>query len=98
MTTASVMRGNFFARRIRSIPTLELQLLDELLVEITHRVELELLPVQHVAEFLQRPLEVRDLEFNRVESLATHVVTHAVSRAVCRRSCMISPAAATSSS
>ena len=47
-----------------------LQLLVQLPVPVAQRVELALLPVDDVAQLLQRALEVRHLEFERVDALA----------------------------
>lgn len=46
-----------------------LHLLDELLVAVAQRIQLALLPIEYVAQFLQRTLEVGDLEFERVDPI-----------------------------
>jgi hypothetical protein len=47
-----------------------LYLFDQLLVAVAQRIQLALLAVKHVAQFLQCTLEVRYLEFERLQSLA----------------------------
>src|SRR5215208_270780 len=91
MPDVSVMGRNFFTARVGLFAALPLQLRDELAIEIAHGVQFDLLPVQHVAQFLQGTLEVRHLELERVEPIG-----HAGFAARARRSSMMSPASASS--
>mgnify|MGYP003397615274 CR=1 FL=1 len=62
------MRRNLDAAGVGSARLQLLDLAAELPVQFQHAVDLALLPIHHVAQFLQRTLQVRDLELQRLDA------------------------------
>jgi hypothetical protein len=60
------VRRDLDALRVAAAILELLHLLEQLLPTLAQGLELTLLPVQHVAELLDRALEVRDLELESV--------------------------------